>query len=408
MDETPAARTLTVEPKSPARDEALAPMPEIEYALVLQRMIDAVKSDPKQLRVAVYEFARARLKVDTATIEDAEKERLSTALETAIEGVERFSARQQDKERYTSASQIGYQPSSPSELSSSITSTSSPVTRIEPIDPPPADILPPKRPYLYQEAPIVEVRTAALIPTLVRFLAATAVLGTVAGLAYYNQKGPQLGERLGAAQLASGTEASPNTAAPATQAVASASPSVPPPAPLPFPVPSDYGTYAISNGELIELHLLPARVPDKRIVMSTPVNQPSQTTLSDGKVKFVVYRRDMADNAPDRMDVRVVAKVARAISFDAKGKPVIAPIADAWNIRNVTYEFRVRPVPGRPEMLLVQPSTPDFALSPGRYVLVLKDQGFDFTVAGKITDLAQCLERTDAANGEFYSACQRL
>lgn len=405
MDETPA-RTLTVDPESSARDEAVTPMPEIEYALVLQRMIDAVKSDPKQLRVAVYEFARARLKVDTATIEDAEKERLSTALETAIEGVERFSARQQERVGYASASQIGYQPSSPPEPSSSVTSSS--VTRIEPIDPSPADILPPKRPYLYQEAPIVEVRTAALLPTLVRFFAATAVLGTIAALAYYNQKGPQLGERLSAAQLASGTEASPNAAVPVTQAVTSALPSVPPPAPLPFPVPSDYGTYAISNGELIELHLLPARVPDKRIVMSTPVNQPSQTTLSDGQVKFVVYRRDMTDNAPDRMDVRVVAKVARAISFDAKGKPVISPIADAWNIRNVSYEFRVRPLPGRPEMLLVQPGTPDFALSPGRYVLVLKDQGFDFTVAGKVTDLAQCLERTDAANGEFYSACQKL
>jgi hypothetical protein len=378
-------------------------MPEIEYALVLQRMIDAVKSDPKQLRVAVYEFARARLKVDIATIEDAERERLSTALEMAIEGVERFSVRQQDKERlgYTPTPQIGYQPSLPSEPSSSI-------TRIEPIDPAPADILPPKRPYLYQEAPILEVRTTALIPTLVRFLAATAVLGTVAGLAYYNQKGPQLGERLSATQLASSTEASPNAAASGTQAIASAPPSMPPPSPLPFPVPNDYGTYAISNGELIELHLLPVRVPDKRIVMSTPVNQPSQTTLSDGKVKFVVYRRDMVDNAPDRMDVRVVAKVARAISFDAKGKPLIAPIADAWNIRNVTHEFRVRPVPGRPEMLLVQPGTPDFALSPGRYVLVLKDQGFDFTIAGKVTDLAQCLERTDAANGEFYSACQKL
>jgi len=45
--------------------------------------------------------------------------------------------------------------------------------------------------------------------------------------------------------------------------------------------------------------------------------------------------------------------------------------------------------------------------SPGRYILVLKDQGYDFTIAGKVTDPVQCLERTDAANGEFYSECQK-
>jgi hypothetical protein len=64
-------------------------------------------------------------------------------------------------------------------------------------------------------------------------------------------------------------------------------------------------------------------------------------------------------------------------------------------------------VPRNPEMLLVQPENADFVLPPGRYVLVLKDQGYDFTVAGTVTDLAQCLERTDAANGEFYSECQK-
>jgi len=37
----------------------------------------------------------------------------------------------------------------------------------------------------------------------------------------------------------------------------------------------------------------------------------------------------------------------------------------------------------------------------------LKDQPYDFTVAGEITDAAQCLERTDAMNGSFYSECQK-
>jgi hypothetical protein len=96
------------------------------------------------------------------------------------------------------------------------------------------------------------------------------------------------------------------------------------------------------------------------------------------------------------------------LAFDSKGKPSLSPVSDAWNIRNQSYEFRVRPIPGNPEMLMVQPENPDFILPAGRYVLALRDQGYDFTVAGEVTDLAHCLERTDAANGAFYSQCQKL
>jgi hypothetical protein len=57
-------------------------------------------------------------------------------------------------------------------------------------------------------------------------------------------------------------------------------------------------------------------------------------------------------------------------------------------------------------MLLVQPERADFGLPSGRYVLVLRNQGYDFTVAGEVKDPAQCLERTEAANGTFYSDCE--
>ena len=100
--------------------------------------------------------------------------------------------------------------------------------------------------------------------------------------------------------------------------------------------------------------------------------------------------------------------MVRALTFDAKGKPNIAPVSDGWNIRNISYPFRVRPIPGNAEMLLVQSEKPDFVLPPGRYVLVLNNQGYDFSVAGQVTELTHCLERTDAANGEFYSECQKL
>ena len=72
---------------------------EIEYALILSRMINTVKEDPAQLRLTVYEFARTRLKMDTSWAEESERKRLLTALETAIQGVEQFSARREEKER---------------------------------------------------------------------------------------------------------------------------------------------------------------------------------------------------------------------------------------------------------------------------------------------------------------------
>ena len=40
-------------------------------------------------------------------------------------------------------------------------------------------------------------------------------------------------------------------------------------------------------------------------------------------------------------------------------------------------------------------------LPAGRYALVIKGQAYDFTVAGPITDAAQCLERVDAATARF-------
>lgn len=236
---------------------------------------------------------------------------------------------------------------------------------------------------------------------LVRFSIGMLLFGLVVTLAYNKQSLPEWRDRLSAA-LSGSDDVTPPPASAA--AVADAKPAASPP----FPLPGDYGIYVLSNGALSELTALSTQVPDKRIAVSTPVNQPSLTTLPDGKAKFIVFRRDLVGNAPDRIEVRVVARVVRALTFDAKGKPALQPVTDTWSIRNVSYEFRVRPVAGNPEMLLVQAEKADFTLPPGRYVLVLKGQGYDFTVGGNITELAQCLERTEAANGAFYSECQKL
>jgi len=384
-------------------DGAISPyVQEIEYALILSRMINTVKDDPAEIRATIYEFARAKLKLDTSWAEAGERERLASALETAIHGVEAFSVRQEQTsllEPPAAVARIAHGPPTAEQPSRSLTTVGA-------VTPASEDIFAPERTRPYAEVRhVLEVRTSPLGPMLARFLAGMLLFAGLAGLAYYKEKLPAIVERL---HLPGGADTPAIAAAPPATGPAEAKSVVQPqPSSPPFPVPSDYGIYALSNGALSELNALSERVPDRRIAVSTPINRPSRTTLPDGSAKFIIFRRDLAGNAPDRIEVRVVARVVRASTFDAKGKPSFVAVSDAWNIRSLSYEFRVRPIAGNPEMLLVQSEKPDFVLPPGRYVLVLKEQGYDFVVAGAVTDLSQCLERTDAVNGAFYSECKK-
>jgi hypothetical protein len=378
------------------QDQAAAPFAqEIEYALTLQRMINTVNHDPAQMRMAIYGLARARMDADTERLDEAERERRLNSLEIAIRGVENFSQRRDDVGRLAPpAPALDPQIEPPRHASTA-------VTRLEPRDAGSRDFLVPNEAYPASEIQVVEVRNSSRLPL---FLSIVAVVftGAALGVSYFHEPLARLSGQVGLASRSGEARDAAPAPAPAREAPV-------PPAPRDpgFPTPSDYGVYALNGDTLSELSLAMDRAPDKRIAMSTPIGEPSRTRLADGKVRFVLFRRDLVGNAPERIDVRVVARVVRALKFDAKGKPNFTSVPDSWNIRNISHELRVRPVPDRPEMLLVQSEKPDFELSPGRYVLVLKDQPYDFTVDGKITDAAQCLERTDAMNGSFYSECQK-
>lgn len=398
-------------PEFPRTDQERQVSPhaqEIEYALILHRMINAVREDPEQMRLTIYEFARARLAIDTSAIEESERERLSTALETAIQGVEQFLLRREDRILPpTSQAQIAQVASA---AASTAPARASPlVATHRTVTPAPQDILIPDRGNSRAESGFSwEQRAQPSASKLPRFWIGLLLFGVVGSLVSFGQRSPGLRDSLTQWTSSNTTGPTATLAPDATRSLppaSSAKPAIATPNEPSLPMPSDYGVYALDNDALSELYALPERVPDKRIAVSTPIDRPSRTTLAEGKARFIVFRRDLAGNAPDRIEVRVVARVARAISFDAKGRPNIASITDAWNMRSVSYEFRVRPIAGNPEMLLVQSDKPDFALPAGRYVLVLKDQGYDFTIAGKVTEPAQCLERTDAANGSFYSEC---
>ncbi len=83
-----------------------------------------------------------------------------------------------------------------------------------------------------------------------------------------------------------------------------------------------------------------------------------------------------------------------------------ASAENTWTIRNIAVDFRVAPVEHNKEMVVLLSEKSDFTFPAGRYALILKGQAYDFTVAGPITDPAQCLERVEAANGGFFHECQ--
>ena len=173
-----------------------------------------------------------------------------------------------------------------------------------------------------------------------------------------------------------------------------------------IPMPSAYGIYAVSNGQLTELDLLPIKVPDQRVAISAPISTPSRAHLPIGQLEFVVYRRDLASDAPDRVAVRIVAQVMRALTFNSAGKPKVTKVDNSWVVRGNSYQMRVAPVPDNPEMILIRPEHAEFIFPAGRYALVLKNVAYDFTLDGPITDTAHCLERTDALNSPIYSECR--
>ena len=174
-----------------------------------------------------------------------------------------------------------------------------------------------------------------------------------------------------------------------------------------FAAPDTYGVYAVNDGQLTPLEPLPIRVPDARVSISSPISKPTPAPLANGHLSFVVYHRELATSVPETASVRIVAKVMQAIAF-AGGKPKSMTIEDTWAVRGGAVDLRIAPVPGNQEMVVIRAADPNFTLSPGRYVLMFKNQAYDFSVAGTVTDTAQCLERADLQDRSVYSECREL
>ena len=380
--------------------------PELDFALVLSRVIGSIENDPAQLRNAVYELARIKLRQEawqkSPPLNLLEARRLTLALESAIDRVEAIHSKHDELRALQSLDRLIQNLEIGPGRRTLEAHTPLLIVNQAPARPADANHLPALPPangtkwrYWPGTAPLLRAAMIALIA-----VAVGVVLDRQFGLI--------------------GREAS-SSAAPTIEKVGTLQPKAivqPPgqasqsPASLvprqssPFPLPEVYGVYAVSGGRLHGLEPLPGRVLDQRVFMSTPIRTHSRTELPEGQVVFIVYRRDFASSPPDRITVRAIAKIMRSMAFSTAGEASLENVGNAWSIRNVSYEFRVAPLSEGSEMLVIRPENAEFVFPAGRYGLVIKGQAYDFTVAGPITEPAQCLEETKASNGTFYSECR--
>ena len=389
--------------------------PEVDFAIVLSRVIADVTQNPAELRNAIYDLARIKLKQEawerSPPIGILETRKLSLALETAIERVEAISIKQDQRQAIKSLEHLIENLGVRSDHSLTPPSTEYPLIEIAPgnpsrlLAPQPNEDLEPVAPNAKSASPAFRRR---IFITIAASLLAIAGLGGAIGLFKLELFGPRTNPDVGTQKSAT-VDPAIRSQPSATKDAESNGEQVSPGSPdrnSDIPLPQVYGIYAVSGGKLYELEPLPGRVPDRRVFMSAMITKPSRTIVPDGRISFLAYRRDLASAAPSRISVRVIAKVHRAMTFDPAGKVAVSAVDNSWAIRNVEYDLRVSPMNNNPEMILIKPESADFVLSPGRYGMVLNNIAYDFFVSGDAADTVHCLERTVAANGVFYSQCR--
>jgi hypothetical protein len=170
-------------------------------------------------------------------------------------------------------------------------------------------------------------------------------------------------------------------------------------------LPTMYGVYAIRDNRLVELEPVPTGPVDPRLRQVLQTTKPSRTSFADGKLAFMVFRRDLLTSAPEKVSIRILAKIARMTTFDAGKAVTVSPPTDTWLIRETGYDFRVLPVRESQEMILIRPEDSGFSFPPGRYAVMLNGQPYEFSVEGMPTDPAHCVESFATARGPAFNEC---
>ena len=206
-----------------------------------------------------------------------------------------------------------------------------------------------------------------------------------------------------AASVPTPTPSAPPSASPApavpTPRVAAVDPSL--------PQPPAYGVYALVDNKLLELQQVRVTPVDPRNASQLQILEPGRTVVAPGKPAFVIFRRDLGSHPPEKVPLRIAARVAHAMNFDSTGKAIMTtPAVDTWIIRELGFELRASPIEGNSEMIKLRPEDPTLSLPPGRYELMLGAQAYDLIVAGEVTDPAHCVEGVTTVRGQVFNECK--
>jgi hypothetical protein len=328
----------------------------IEFALMLDRAIGAFSNDPEMLRSAVYELARTKLRDQLGHPDSRQTREAFASLEMAIGKVEAFSQSQ---------------PAlllKPTDLAGSAVSISTPGAS-------------------HAQQTIARSRSRARSWTgyvLALLIAAGTLMAILASRGFF-----------GSSVFTTFSQSLFATKDTKPAEVPSA-PSAPPPKKRPMP--PAYGAFAVVGEDFVELQPIGIRPPDIRVAVSSQVKLPERAILSTNMPTFMVYER--FPPAVARAEARVMARISRVRGDSDSSNP-----ASTWVVRNITTPFRVLMDSERPDILMVSPNA-DVELKPGRYALVVGNNAFDFTIAGKTDEAVHCLEQVIGMNGTFYSPCK--
>jgi hypothetical protein len=350
----------------------------VEFALVLSRSIDSLEQQPDQMRQALYELARYKLDEQLRGRHGKEFRSARSTLETAIGKVERFYL------EHGGAGESLHKLSPPREHAERGSARKNVAV----------EALPAARVQL--DGPKSALKRPASIG--LRLVVVLCVMATAAvALQAFRSFGTKPDSRTAEATIEN--PAAVNTTQQQPAPVADQGARKPE-----LMLPSHFGAFAVAEGKLVELRLLRGAVPDPRVAISSAIKDDSETVLPYGRLKFLVYRRDLPGSMPVRAEVRVIARVKQYLPRSEKTEPG-ATRDDHWVIRNISFPYRIAPVQGAPDMYEIESEVSDFTLLPGRYALVWKGIGYDFAVAGEASS-KHCLEQTTAVNGVFFSECR--
>jgi hypothetical protein len=262
-------------------------------------------------------------------------------------------------------------------------------------------------PDVIHRVPPPRLRARLVVSGLIAFQILTAALAIAA---FYIAMWGRSGGVQTAKETPSAVAQTPSAAPARSRDDTVAAVSFPPPsvgAALPFAPPTSYGVYAIGGNQLIELEQAQAAPVDPRTRTQLQIVKPSRVVLESTKPTFVAFRRDLIASAPDKVLIRIAARVAHSMIFDSDGKPVVTiPPTDTWLIRDQGYDLRVSPVRDSNEMVMLRPEDPEFSFPPGRYELMFAGQAYDFVVAGRVTDPAHCVEGVATPRGPVFYECK--